>query len=270
MKKPLGLVKKIFAVTPVIVLGTTLAAQAQGVTSPIVKPARISQCCMENPWALTTGAHSIMEAFGDLLLGKGIKDCNKDADNPKGPIPNLAYTMPAKHYNGSANMPGVVTFVAFYQPKIFNEPVDSQSPDHFRIIWNTAMENGVKDNGGFLYYGVCIPEPNIAPAEGNHVFAFKLFPIDRYQNYKAAKPKDFAMMAGVRPADISQILSVSVESKNGYIASTEKANYDNPRSSKGIVVLVRLKSTKVLRCYLINNYDGATVTWKQPNTCRGL
>lgn len=206
--------------------------------------------CIENPYKLTIGADSVLNAFRNLVKGSGANICNASVISR----PSL---MPAKYYIRS-NLAGIITFGVFYR-------TDRSAYDHLRVIWSSANNNAV----GYTYYGACVPNPIIFPAGlgENHVYSAKLIPVDQYKTLKAPVT-DINTVSGVRIADIATILRVYIEGKSGYIASAEKASYDRPFSSKGIVAQVRLKSGQQVFCYLINNYDDNTVLWKQKNVCR--
>lgn len=266
------------AVIPMVVFTISLSAQPQKVRIDSAKqgtvigrskirPVVAIPCCVENPWELTMGAKSLLEAMRDLITGTGVKDCFNNKDQP---IPSLASIMPIKYYN---DLPGSsqVSFVVYYTPNNVNPSDKVEGPDRFRFSWSIGTL-------GFTYYGTCIPEPflplpNITNIE-NHVYAIKLFPINQYRNLKTAGEKNFVSLIdveGVKPADIAEIMGVFIEPSNGYIATTEKANYEDLYSSKGLVVVVKLKKGQIVPCYLINNYEySRTIKWKQQNACRLL
>ena len=224
-------------------------------------------CCSHFPWQLGVSAQNMMEAFQDLVAGRGVKDCNKDNTESKvGSVPSVASSMPAKYY-GDSKLPGYVTFAAFYQPDIPNDttpPFGGSGPDRFRVIWNG-------EPGAFRYYGGGAPEPIVFPPGPlpNDVYAFRLIVTREYQSTDMT-PKDFTSLIevpGIMPTDIARIEGVYLESSEGYIARHEEASYNDVLSSKGVVVRLRLKNSReTVLCYLINNYNGnAPLIWKQKN-----
>lgn len=209
--------------------------------------AALSTNCIENPYKLTTGADSVLNAFRNLVKGAGVKSCDPAVMSR----PSL---MPAKYFI-SSNLPGIITFDVFYR-------TDRSAYDHLRVIWASTT-------GSYNYYGACAPSPIVFPAGlgENHVYSAKLIPVDQYKAIKAPVT-DINNVSGVRIADISQILRVGIEAKSGYIATTEKASYDRAFSSKGIIAQVKLKNNQEVFCYLINNYDDNTILWKEQNCCK--
>ncbi|MEJ7677775.1 MAG: hypothetical protein WKG06_07895 [Segetibacter sp.] len=204
----------------------------------------LSTNCIENPYKLTIGADSMLNAFRNLVRGVGVNKCNAYV------VSGTSF-MPAKYYI-SSNLPGIITFGVFYR-------TDRNAYDHLRVIWAST-------SGSYSYYGACAPNPIIFPSGlgENHVYSAKLIPVNQYKAINAPVT-DINKVSGVRIADIAQITRVYIEGKSGYIATTEKASYDRPFSSKGIVAQVILKNGQQVLCYLINNYDGDTLLWKQKN-----
>lgn len=204
----------------------------------------LSTNCIENPYKLTIGADSMLNAFKNLVRGAGVKSCNAA-------VISRPSFMPAKYYI-SSNLPVIMTFGVFYR-------TDRSAYDHLRVIWASTIAS-------YSYYGACAPNPIIFPSGlgENHVYSAKLIPVNQYKAINAPVT-DINKVSGVRIADIAQITRVYIEGKSGYIATTEKASYDRPFSSKGIVAQVILKNGQQVSCYLINNYDGDTLLWKQKN-----
>ncbi len=206
-------------------------------------------CCDLNPFALTPCTQSLLQSFKNLVTGVGVSICNTSLN-----YPSVSFAMQHNCYSLMDTSTGIVTYTSFYIP----------NTDEFRVIWGSLKAQ-------FDYYGVCAPSPIIYPFPGiteNHVFGAKLI---RQADYKAfaTTPKDYVTMvgvAGVKVGDIAEIISVYLEDANGYMRTTEQANYDNLYSSKGIVLKVKMKSGTIETCYLINNYDTAgTLNWKEAN-----
>ena len=197
----------------------------------------------------------LLEAFKHLVSGQGTTRCHSRA------VVSYSSALPLQYFT-TLEPAGLVTFTAFYR-------TDGALKDVFRGIWGS-------DSAQFAFYEACEPRPIIWPAhfqgsQQNHVYAAKLIPVDRYKAHQGQK--DFAAMAsvpGIPGPDIAQILNVFIEDSNGYIAKTEKDAYAHPFSSKGVVVVVRLKDKSQVSCYLINNYDNNYLLWKERNNCQGL
>jgi hypothetical protein len=213
-------------------------------------------CCAVNPSTLTACTQSLFQSFKNLTAGVGVSNCHPSLN-----FPTVSFAMPENCFSHQTTSPSMVTYSTFYVSE--SEKWPGLSPE-FRVIWGAAA-------GNFAYYGVCVPNPIIFPHPDiteNHVFAAKLIKQTDYKAFSGSK-KDWNTMASV-PAipvsDIQQITGVYLEERGGHISTTEAADYNNPLSSKGIVVNVKLKTGKSVPCYVINNYDGAgTVYWKESN-----
>ena len=218
-------------------LNLPLAAPGFAQTKPLSPPAL----------QIHPSARSLIESYEKLIAGTGVSICN--VGNPGSPqTKNVSSTINTGY---SATR---VSYTSFYQ-----EPYP-----FFRTIWGSQA-------GNYTYYGACPPpSPILYPfvdsnATENHVFAARLIPVGVYQAFKGEK--GYVGLEGVGQVfiqDISTILDVYLEGDRGYIATTEPANYNDPFSSKGIVVVAQLKQkTAPESFYIINNYDtGGTLDWK--------
>jgi mannan endo-1,4-beta-mannosidase len=138
-------------------------------------------------------------------------------------------------------------------------------PIQTRGIW--VIWSGKKS--AYDYYGACTPSPlvyQLPETTENHVFEAILVPVEAYKSSASPATRsfnDWKMSFAVPINTISKVQSVSIEPSTGYIATNDKAKYDNTHSSKGIVVRV-LSRGRTIDCYLLNNYDTAgTLAWKQ-------
>jgi hypothetical protein len=158
--------------------------------------------------------------------------------------------MPISCFSNNDGAPGTVSYTAFFLP----DPTQK----YFRVIWGGEV-------GNFSYYGVCAPEPIIFPLpaiQQNHVFEAKLVKVSDYQSLPVAL-RTYNGATGIHASDIATITNARLEGRGGFIATNEPANYNNLKSSKGIIVSVKLNSGVMADYYILNNYDGAgTVTWK--------
>ena len=205
--------------------------------------------CKRNPYILTPCSESLLRSFKNLAGGIGVSNCH-----PSNNFPTVTGTMPENCFSFQSASLSNITFSSFYM-------IGRGNPD-WRVIWGSVP-------GNFSYYGACAPDPIVFPHPGvieNHVFAARLIRKADYMAF-AGSPKNYAAMAGVPailPGDVAEIMSVAIEENGGYISVNEPADYDNVLSSKGIVVVVRMRDGSTHDCYLINNYDGAgTINWKQ-------
>ena len=206
--------------------------------------------CTSNPFSITSCGLNLIGTFKDLVSGYGTKICNSTV----GSI-NVSNAMSLSCY-GTDRMPGLVTYTAY------TYVYDSA----FHVIWGS----GAHDNLAFVYYGACAPEPIIFPAGvgENHVFEAILVSQTTYKN---STNKEFGYLKdrdAIPLTSVDSIVGWYMESKNGYIATTEPSDYNSILSSKGIVVKVKMGNGDHILCYLLNNYDKAgTVIWKDLNNC---
>lgn len=203
--------------------------------------------CKKNPYLLTLCSESLLKSFKNLAGGIGVRNCH-----PSNNYPTVTGTMPENCFSFQTASLSNITFSSFY---VKGNP-------EWRVIWGSLP-------GNFSYYGACAPDPILFPHPGvieNHVFAARLIRKADYMAF-AGSPKNYAAMIGlpaILPGDVAEIVSVSIEENGGYISINEPADYNNVLSSKGIVVVVRMRDGSIHDCYLINNYDGAgTINWKQ-------
>ena len=215
-----------------------------------VEPAVKNNCCSVNPFVLTACSQSLLQSYKNLVAGTGVRNCHPTLN-----YPTVSFAMPENCFSWQATSASMVTYASFYIPK----------SNEFRVIWGSSP-------GNFSYYGACAPDPIIFPHPGgateNHVFAAKLIKQSDYRVF-SGPVKDYTTLASlpaVFPETIQQITAVYMEEQGGYISTSEAANYNSNVSSKGIVVVVKLKTGATISCYIINNYDGAgTILWKEKN-----
>jgi hypothetical protein len=84
-----------------------------------------------------------------------------------------------------------------------------------------------------------IPNPVVYPfahdVTQNHVFEAILVPVNVYQRATFAKTFDNFKAQAIAPEKIAAINDISLECANGYIAASERDNYQDVYSSKGLV-----------------------------------
>ena len=146
---------------------------------------------------------------------------------------------------------GTVSFTAFYYR-------DSVS---VRVIWGN--EKWVYD-----YYAACAPRPLLYDAPEttqNHVYELRFLPIANYKKFTGDKTTWASLkdLQTFKVSDIADIVDIKLEAPNGALARSEKTDYDDPLSSKGIRCTVKLKNRRSIDCYVYNNYDkSCTLQWK--------
>jgi hypothetical protein len=209
-------------------------------------PFKIICCAAAPPLSrLSSCTGALIKSFQNLVTRTGTSICN-----PKTAAPSVSSTMPISCFSNNDGAPGTVSYTAFFYP--------DPTQNFFRVIWGGEI-------GNFSYYGVCAPSPIIFPLpalQQNHVFAAKLVKVSDYQSMPVAS-RTYDGATGIHPSDIIAITNARLEGRGGFIATNEPANYNNLKSSKGIIVSVKLNSGVMADCYILNNYDGAgTVTWK--------
>jgi hypothetical protein len=205
-------------------------------------------CCAVTPPALSRLSpctQALLRSFQNIVTRTGTRICN-----PTTNAPSVSSTMPISCFSNNDGSPGVVSYTAFFYP--------DPSQTFFRVIWGGEA-------GNFTYYGVCPPEPIVFPLpsiQQNHVFAAKLVRVSDYQSLPVAS-RTYDGVEGIHPSGIVEIINPRLEGREGFIATNETASYNNLKSSKGIIVTVRLSKGMSAECYILNNYDGAgTLTWK--------
>jgi hypothetical protein len=205
-------------------------------------------CCPSAPAAssLAPCAQALIQSFAQVSAGAGAVNCHPSAN-----APTVTGTMPINCYSNNEGTAGSVSYSAYYY-------ADDMTRDYYRVIW-------AKNASDFRYYGACIPSPilfTLPDVQQNHVFGAKLVKVTGYQSMPAAS-RTYDALAGYHPANIIALENPRLEGRCGYIATNEPDNYNNLKSSKGIIVSVKFRSGEMVDCYLINNYDGAgTITWK--------
>lgn len=190
---------------------------------------------------VSKAATILMDSYNKLLNPTASNLCTSS----NGTITSFG-TMPLPYYVGSTNV-GSVSFASFIE-----------AGNLLRTIFGAVASN-------YEYYGACVPNPLIWDADissGNHVFAAKLVTIPNF--FAAGANADFLNTTAVNITDIKSFDCIKLEDANGYAAVTETKSYLNPYSSKGIIVLITLKTGVKQYCYLINNYDtSGTLKWKE-------
>ena len=212
---------------------------------PLVPSALAQRPPQRSKLQIHPSARSLIESYERLVAGTGISKCNV------GPNSSPTYNVSSAINTGYSTVR--IPYTSFYQ---------EQNP-YFRTVWAAQA-------GSYTYYGACPPPSPIgyplnAGNTENHVFAARLVPVEAYQAFRG--DKSYAGLEGVGQVyvqDISQISDVYLEGDGGFIAKTEPTSYNNPFSSKGIVVVAQLKQRKEPALfYIINNYDAAgTLDWK--------
>lgn len=201
-----------------------------------------SNCKLPAPKKITKGIYTLVESYNKLLNAKANNLCVSTS----GTATSFG-TMSMNTFGNSLTTTGNISFASFFE-----------GGNLFRNVFANKESD-------YAYYGACAPNPIVWDADAsacNHVFAVKLVSI---QNFMAAGVNAaFLNTTAVSIADIQSIDCIKLEEANGYAAATEPANYNNIFSSKGILVLVSLKTGVQQWCYIINNYDnGGTLKWKE-------
>ncbi len=205
-------------------------------------------CCfsLSAQQAVSPCANSLLEAVQRLVRGANDTCISGEmkAIAAFGSLSTTCYTFVDK--------PGTVSFTVFYYP-------DSAS---VRVIWGN--EKWVYD-----YYGVCAPNPVVYEAPittQNHVFELRFLPVGTYRNFSDDKNSWDALkgLQTFKVSDITNITNIKLDAPNSILARTEKVDYEDPLSSKGIRCTVKLKNRRTpVECYVYSNYDKAgTIEWK--------
>jgi hypothetical protein len=198
-------------------------------------------CQLPTTLKVSKGAYDLLESYKKLLNPTANNLCTSASGY------TTSFGMMGLRYYGNPGKKGNVSFASTI--------ADGNT---FRTIFANKESD-------YTYYGVCVPNPIVWDASesaANHLFAAKLIDIPSFVN--AGQNADFAKISAINTNDIKSIDCMKMEEANGYAAATETANYNNTLSSKGILVLITLKTGVQQWCYLINNYDTAgTIIWKE-------
>ena len=238
-----------------------------------------SNCCT-SPYFVSANAHALIDTYRDLVSKTNTDTCDIVYDNrPQNPTPSaVAYgnytctysAMPVKGYYSGAGTAGYVSFSSVYW-HWHNQP-NVTIP--FRTVWfsdDADVRNALCQE--------CIPIPIVNPIKiHDHSFQAVLVPITAYQssgltvgnfiNQIDNDPSNPFIPIAIKATDINKINDVSIECDGGYMSKLLPTQYNNIRSSVGVVCEVVLKNGNVINCYVFNNEDGhngliGRIVWKE-------
>jgi hypothetical protein len=221
---------------------------------------------------VSSNANSLIDAYRDLVTQTNTKSCTYDnSGNPasqpqvKGSYYCTFNAMPAKGY--SVGAPGFVSFSATY----WYTHTDPKSTIPFHTMWFPAHAQEIASIGPEGYQNPLVNPYPSSVNMSNQSFEAILVPVNAYhqRNLRAfifqhaedtANP--FAAVQ-IKAADIAKIHEVSMEGAGGYMSVNLPTQYNDVRSSVGLICEVVLKNGRTMKCYIFNNYDGAgTMIWK--------
>ncbi|MBO0933022.1 hypothetical protein [Fibrella aquatilis] len=249
----------IFIVSAISVFAFDIVASGTAQAQSRSKRTLTYSCCADYPFKLTIAAQGMMDMFSKLVAKSGVEQCG---ENNK-VVNSLTSAMPLEYVQNSKKK-GIITYAVFFKTA---PPYDeTEGSDRVRAAWASRA-------GAYEYYGACIPEPIVYPdttVSPNEVYGIKFVPIARYNVLKVKD--DINKINGFPIAQIRNIVNVYIEARNGYIATQEKGSYTDAKSSKGVVAVIESISGQLIKCYVLNNYDGVggQLVWKQINNCSGL
>ena len=203
---------------------------------------------------LTSAAISLLESYKKLFKEKPI--CITD--------PNISYsvasTMPANQY---------VIFTSEYEKYLvsYASHFSTLSVDGLGTIWDS-------DPKSYKYWQACPADTILFPypfQNGIHnldYYTVKFVPIESFK--KATLNGDWAYKdapVGINLTEIKSIRDYYLENKNGYINKTFPIRYTSKFTGLGIICDVKLKTNKIVPCYLIglevSNNPTQWVLWKK-------
>jgi hypothetical protein len=243
-----------------------------------------------SPYILSPGGQSMIQSYRELVSSsKNVYNCNETSTR-KTLVTQSA--MLSAYLYPSAKASGYLTFPTFCIAT--GEDVAGSDKQHFYSTFSGRSHLGYS-----YYFGQCPPtnfsvgfggDPDITPKINkmpvvypypdnftNEVYASQLIPISSYEIYRSTATditegvdlgKAKGIVNALAVADIEEIKEAYIEDEGGFISRSQKANYDRLDSSKGVVVVVKKKGVdKPIPCYIINNYDTGSLTWKMLHIC---
>lgn len=216
---------------------------------------------------LVRPTYTISASGGALEIIKTADKFVKNIDVCTSKYKSVSSLLNTNFYNSGAITDEFINYAVHDARLGVGEP-DKYITQRFGIIF--GMVNSAPNP--YRYYGICEPKIILwnlgSQNTQNHVFCFSFIKVTDYQSLNSpVNDRVFNKMISksIPIEDIKELKFKRTEHPNEYIGTTEKKNYDNIRSSKGLIFQVVLKSdNKKHECYLLNNYDTAgTIIWKE-------
>ena len=229
-----------------------------------ISRAQTPASCYNNPQFISANAHSLIDSYRDVVNKKGTITCRYDSATH---YDCVTAAMPSKGYHSGIfaadTSKKVYGFVNFTSMAFTKNPVAAEKIP-FHSMW--AMRSTATVAG---YDAIVCPEafpPFIvfpfAETSQNHVFEAIFVTLTAYQTARKTEFLELKKIA-ISSSDIKAINDAFLECPNEFMSRKETVSYNNVFSSKGIICQITLKSGRSVLAYLINNYDGGTVLWKE-------
>jgi hypothetical protein len=228
-------------------------------------------CKSIKPYGLSPATTSLIQTYRDLIKKtNNVQLCNENSDRK---VYVTQSAMLSNFYYKKDTISGFLTFPSFY----LSSGKDTLGSDKHHFY---STFSGNSHLGYGYYFGICpntrtpvsfaedqdgtnfiYKMPVIFPFPRdirftNEVFAVELIPVN---DYKVGR------IVGLAIEDIEEINEAYVESTNGYTFQSDRSNYNNMLSSKGVILNVKVKKRGIIKCYLINNAENAALIWKDLN-----